>query len=121
MVFRTSSRLPFSYAELDAKAAPVFRALSEAVRSVGLRPFEGRRSGDRQAALLRSGASRTRHSLHLAGRAVDYAVFGEHGWRWPPSSDPCWVVLREEAHKLGLWCELPWDQGHVEWRRKPRT
>lgn len=46
---------------------------------------EGLRTPERQAALVRAGASRTRKSRHLTGHAVDVAaiVDGEVRWDWP--------------------------------------
>jgi peptidoglycan L-alanyl-D-glutamate endopeptidase CwlK len=46
---------------------------------------EGRRSIERQAQLVKAGASRTMASYHLRGDAVDIAVTmgGEVHWDWP--------------------------------------
>lgn len=46
---------------------------------------EGLRSPERQAALVRAGASRTLNSRHLTGHAVDLAalVEGQVRWDWP--------------------------------------
>lgn len=46
---------------------------------------EGLRTPERQAALVRAGASRTHRSRHLTGHAVDIAavVDGEVRWDWP--------------------------------------
>ena len=46
---------------------------------------EGLRSPDRQAALVRAGASRTLNSRHLTGHAVDVAAWveGQVRWDWP--------------------------------------
>lgn len=46
---------------------------------------EGLRSPERQAALVRAGASRTLRSRHLTGHAVDVAalVDGRIRWDWP--------------------------------------
>ena len=46
---------------------------------------EGVRSPQRQAALVRAGASRTLKSRHLTGHAVDVAalVDGQVRWDWP--------------------------------------
>lgn len=46
---------------------------------------EGVRDGTRQAALVKSGASRTLNSRHLTGHAVDVAalVEGQVRWDWP--------------------------------------
>lgn len=46
---------------------------------------EGLRSAERQAALVKAGASRTLKSRHLTGHAVDVAalVDGQVRWDWP--------------------------------------
>lgn len=46
---------------------------------------EGVRTKERQLALVRAGASRTRHSRHLTGHAIDVAamVDGQVRWDWP--------------------------------------
>ena len=46
---------------------------------------EGLRTPERQAALIRAGASRTKRSRHLTGHAVDVAamVDGQVRWDWP--------------------------------------
>lgn len=46
---------------------------------------EGLRTRERQAALLKAGASRTLNSRHLTGHAVDVAalVDGKVRWDWP--------------------------------------
>ena len=46
---------------------------------------EGLRDAKRQAALVRSGASRTLNSRHITGHAVDVAavVDGQVRWDWP--------------------------------------
>ena len=46
---------------------------------------EGLRTPERQAALVRAGASRTKRSRHLTGHAVDVAalVDGQVRWDWP--------------------------------------
>lgn len=52
---------------------------------LGFIVIEGLRSVMRQAELVKAGASRTMHSYHLDGRAVDLAatVMGEVRWDWP--------------------------------------
>jgi peptidoglycan L-alanyl-D-glutamate endopeptidase CwlK len=46
---------------------------------------EGLRTPERQAALVRAGASRTQRSRHLTGHAVDVAALidGQVRWDWP--------------------------------------
>lgn len=48
--------------------------------------LEGRRSRERQADLVKSGASQTMNSRHLTGHAVDLGAWigGKVDWSWPP-------------------------------------
>ena len=55
------------------------RLVALAREAVALSPVdfmitEGRRTRQRQAALVRAGASRTMHSRHLTGHAIDVAA-----------------------------------------------
>jgi peptidoglycan L-alanyl-D-glutamate endopeptidase CwlK len=53
--------------------------------SVDFMVTEGLRSPERQALLVKAGASRTKRSRHLTGHAVDVAalVDGRVRWDWP--------------------------------------
>ena len=65
---------------------PDLVAVVEAVRQqVPFIVVEGMRTRERQAQLVKSGASRTMDSRHLTGHAVDLAptVEGEVRWDWP--------------------------------------
>ena len=84
MSFRLSQR------SLD-RLAGVHPALVEVVKAAILRTpvdfmvTEGLRTSERQAALVRAGASRTLKSRHLTGHAVDVAAWVDGGvrWDWP--------------------------------------
>lgn len=84
MSFRLSSR---SRARLvgvhPALIAVVEAAITRA--PVDFMITEGLRTAERQAALVKAGASRTTRSRHLTGHAVDVAalVDGEVRWDWP--------------------------------------
>ena len=81
---RAVSRFRLS-ARSTARLAGVHPALVAVVgRALCLSPVdfivtEGRRSPERQAALVRAGASRTLNSRHLTGHAVDVAALVEPG------------------------------------------
>ena len=65
---------------------PDLVAVVEAARQqVPFIVVEGMRTRERQAQLVKSGASRTMDSRHLTGHAVDLAptVDGEVRWDWP--------------------------------------
>ena len=78
-------------ARSQARMAGVHPRLIAVVReAITLTPVdfmvtEGLRTPDRQAALVRAGASRTKRSRHLTGHAVDVAalVDGQVRWDWP--------------------------------------
>lgn len=84
MSFRLSSRS-------RARLVGVHPALSAVVEAAIARTpvdfmiTEGLRSAERQAALVKAGASRTTRSRHLTGHAVDVAalVEGQVRWDWP--------------------------------------
>ena len=61
----------------------VYRAAS--LTSEPFAVLEGLRTLDRQRQLYRRGATRTMHSRHLTGHAVDLAplVGGKPSWHWP--------------------------------------
>ncbi len=53
--------------------------------SIDFMVTEGLRTPERQAALVKAGASRTQKSRHLTGHAVDVAALidGQVRWDWP--------------------------------------
>ncbi|WP_242076882.1 M15 family metallopeptidase [Brevundimonas diminuta] len=84
MSFRLSSR---SRARLIG-VHPALTAVVEAAITrtpVDFLITEGLRTAERQAALVKAGASRTTRSRHLTGHAVDVAalVEGQVRWDWP--------------------------------------
>lgn len=84
MSFRLSSR---SRARLIG-VHPALTAVVEAAITrtpVDFMVTEGLRTAERQAALVKAGASRTTRSRHLTGHAVDVAalVEGQVRWDWP--------------------------------------
>jgi len=84
MSFRLSSR---SRARLVG-VHPALTAVVEAAITrtpVDFMITEGLRTAERQAALVKAGASRTTRSRHLTGHAVDVAalVEGQVRWDWP--------------------------------------
>lgn len=90
--------------------------------------IEGRRSRERQAELVRSGASQTMNSRHLTGHAVDLAplIDGEVRWDWPPFYDIA-AVMKTAARDLdvaitwgGDWTTFK-DGPHfqLDWKQYP--
>lgn len=76
-----------SIARLTGVHADLVRVvrLAIGITSVDFAVIEGLRTVERQAELVRAGASRTMQSRHLTGHAVDLAAYvgGEIRWDWP--------------------------------------
>ena len=84
MSFRLSARSRARLSRVHpALTAVVERAIART--SVDFMIVEGLRTPERQAVLVRAGASRTLKSRHLTGHAVDVAamVDGQVRWDWP--------------------------------------
>ena len=84
MSYRLSNR---SRARLKGVHPALVDVIEAAIQTspVDFMVTEGLRTPERQAALIRAGASRTRKSRHLTGHAVDVAalVDGQVRWDWP--------------------------------------
>lgn len=85
---------------------------------------EGKRSAERQRALVAAGASRTLNSRHLTGHAVDVAATlnGRVSWDWPLYSKIA-AAMKAAAAELGVaikwggdWVRLK-DGPHFELSR----
>lgn len=84
MSFRLSERSVRRLAGVHPRLVALVRE-AVALSPVDFMVTEGLRTPERQAALVRAGASRTRRSRHLTGHAVDVAalVDGQVRWDWP--------------------------------------
>ena len=84
MSFRLSNR---SRQSMKGIHPDLVRVIEKAIGTsrVDFMVIEGLRSAERQAALVKSGASRTLNSRHLTGHAVDVAAWVDGGirWDWP--------------------------------------
>ena len=84
MSFRLSSR---SRARLIGVHPALIAVVEAAITRtpVDFMITEGLRTAERQAVLVKAGASRTTRSRHLTGHAVDVAalVEGQVRWDWP--------------------------------------
>lgn len=71
---------------------------------------EGLRSSQRQAELVKAGASKTMRSRHLTGHAIDVAakVGGEVRWDWPLYSKIA-AAMKLAATSLGVKIEWGGD------------
>jgi len=93
------------------------------------------RTPEEHAANLKTGASRTKHSKHLDGEAIDicpYETWQAHGadkLNWDTSDPTVWFALGAIGERLGLrWGGrfrpldkngLGWDAGHFEYVETP--
>lgn len=84
MAFRLSERSIRRLAGVHPRLVALVKEAA-ALTPVDFMVTEGLRTAERQAALVRAGASRTRNSRHLTGHAVDVAalVDGQVRWDWP--------------------------------------
>lgn len=84
MSFRFSARSRRNLAGLHTDLVGVAEA-ALARTPIDFMVTEGLRSRERQAALVRAGASRTLNSRHLTGHALDVAAWvdGQVRWDWP--------------------------------------
>lgn len=75
---------------------------------------EGLRTKERQAELVKSGASQTMNSRHLTGHAVDLAPFiaGSISWAWPP-----FYQLADAVKKAAKELDVPIEWGG-DWKFK---
>jgi peptidoglycan L-alanyl-D-glutamate endopeptidase CwlK len=85
MTFKLSAR---SESRLEGVHPDLVRVVRKALSlsDVDFAVTEGKRAPERQAELVKAGASKTQNSRHLTGHAVDLAPFiaGEIRWDWPP-------------------------------------
>jgi peptidoglycan L-alanyl-D-glutamate endopeptidase CwlK len=74
-----------SLRRLEGVHSDLVRVIVAAAEGADFIVTEGLRTPERQATLLKAGASQTLRSRHLTGHAVDLAVLvdGEVRWDWP--------------------------------------
>lgn len=84
MAFRLSERSTRRLVGVHPRLVALVKEAA-ALSPVDFMVTEGLRTAQRQAALVRAGASRTKNSRHLTGHAVDVAalVDGQVRWDWP--------------------------------------
>jgi len=84
MSFRLSQRSLKRLEGVHPRLAALVREAA-ALTPVDFMVTEGLRTPERQALLVKAGASRTKNSRHLTGHAVDVAamVGGQVRWDWP--------------------------------------
>ena len=74
------------------------------ITSIDFSVLEGLRTLERQLQLVQQGASKTMHSRHLTGHAVDLGVYVEGGVRWDFA---LYVQLAEAMQSAALGLDIP--------------
>lgn len=100
--FKLSAR---SRARLNGVRPELVRVVERAIEvtTVDFMVTEGMRTRERQAELVKAGASRTLNSRHLTGHAVDVAalVGGKVRWDWPLYPEIA-KAFRQAAREQGV-------------------
>src|SRR5574343_450857 len=98
-----------SRSKLKGVHADLVRVVERAIQltDVDFKVIEGLRTRERQAQLVKSGASKTMNSRHITGHAVDLAavVDGEIRWDWPLYPKIA-QAMKRAAQELNI---------HIEW------
>lgn len=97
------------------RAAEIIETRQE---GLGFIVTEGLRTMERQAQLVKAGASRTMKSRHLTGHAVDLAatVEGEVRWDWPLYAKIA-TAMKLASDELGV--QVVWGGGWATFRDGP--
>ena len=74
------------------------------ITAIDFSVLEGLRTLERQLQLVQQGASKTMHSRHLTGHAVDLGVYIEGGVRWDFA---LYVQLAEAMQCAALGLDIP--------------
>jgi peptidoglycan L-alanyl-D-glutamate endopeptidase CwlK len=103
---------------LDGVHPDLVRVVTAARQKVEFIVVEGVRTRERQAQLIKAGASRTMDSRHLTGHAVDLAptLDGEVRWDWPLFY-PMAAAMQDAANAMGV--ALIWGGTWVRFRDGP--
>ena len=129
-------RSPFTDRDLQRLAGlhpDLVRVVERARLAVPFIVVEGLRTRERQAQLVKAGASRTMNSRHLTGHAVDLAYWlddgdgtpeaGEVRWDWPLARKLAAAMKASAAEESvalvwgGDWASFP-DGPHFELHRR---
>jgi peptidoglycan L-alanyl-D-glutamate endopeptidase CwlK len=114
---KLDSRAEKNLAGVHADLARVVRRAAE-ITKVEFTVTEGLRSPARQKRLVEAGASRTLHSRHLTGHAVDVAakVDGAIRWDWPLYAEIA-RAMKSAAKDLGI--PIAWGGDWTTFRDGP--
>lgn len=102
MVYKLSTKSEAKLAGLHPDLVRVVRRALE-LSPIDFAVTEGLRTKERQAVLVKQGASRTMNSRHITGHAVDLApiIGGTISWAWPPFHQLA-AAVKQAAAELGV-------------------
>ena len=117
MTFKLSQRSLDRMKGVDQRLVNVVKRAIE-ISEVDFMVTEGLRTKERQAQLVKAGASKTMNSKHLTGKAVDLAavVGGQVRWDWPLYNKIA-VVMKRAAEILNV--KIQWGGDWVTFKDGP--
>ena len=117
MTFKLSQRSLDRMKGVDERLVNVVKRAIE-ISEVDFIVTEGLRTKERQAELLKAGATRTMNSKHIVGKAVDLAavVDGKVRWDWPLYSKLA-TAMKRAAEILNV--KIEWGGDWVTFKDGP--
>lgn len=117
MTFKLSQRSLDRMKGVDERLVNVVKRAIE-ISEVDFIVTEGLRTKERQAELLKAGATRTMNSKHIVGKAVDLAavVNGQVRWDWPLYSKLA-TAMKRAAEILNI--KIEWGGDWVTFKDGP--
>ena len=117
MTFKLSQRSIDRMKGVDERLVNVVKRAIE-ISEVDFIVTEGLRTKERQAELLKAGATRTMNSKHIVGKAVDLAavVDGQVRWDWPLYSKLA-AAMKRAAEILNV--KIEWGGDWVTFKDGP--
>ena len=117
MTFKLSQRSLDRMKGVDERLVNVVKRAIE-ISEVDFIVTEGLRTKERQAELLKAGATRTMNSKHIVGKAVDLAavVNGQVRWDWPLYSKLA-TAMKRAAEILNV--KIEWGGDWVTFKDGP--
>lgn len=111
---------PRSYKRLEGVHPDLVRVVERAIAitEVDFVVLEGLRTKERQAELLKAGASRTMNSRHITGHAVDLGAWVDKqvDWSWPLYSKIA-AAMKQAATEQNV--PITWGGSWVKFRDGP--
>ena len=117
MTFKLSQRSLDRMKGVDERLVNVVKRAIE-ISEVDFMVTEGLRTKERQAQLVKAGASKTMNSKHLTGKAVDLAavVDGQVRWDWPLYNKIA-VAMKRAAEILNV--KIEWGGDWITFKDGP--